>query len=136
MKGALLGWKCRECSRPAEVQPEVPMETAETAEESELTAEVPPEVPMKTADIAEESELTVPEISESQDSSYMSELSGDTRRDEIEDRLFNITGRNIEAPIVPLDQSILERPLDDVIPEDRPVTYEVISGEVSEAVTS
>ncbi|KAH3832766.1 hypothetical protein DPMN_106061 [Dreissena polymorpha] len=58
----------------------------------------------------------------------MSELSGDTRRDEVEDRSFNITSRNIEAPIVPLDRSILERPLDDVIPEDRPVTYEVISG--------
>ncbi|KAH3878349.1 hypothetical protein DPMN_002237 [Dreissena polymorpha] len=74
MKGAVVEWKCRECSRPAEVVPEVQMETADIAEESELTAEVPPEVPMETADIAVDSELAVPEISEIQDTSYMSEL--------------------------------------------------------------
>ncbi|KAH3703514.1 hypothetical protein DPMN_078552 [Dreissena polymorpha] len=128
MKGAVVEWKCSECSRPAEVVLEVQMEKVDMAEESELTAEVPPEVLMETADIAVESELAVPEISEIQDTSYMSELLGDTRRDEDEDRSFNITGQNIEAPIVPLDRSILEWPLDDVIPEDRPVTYVVISG--------
>ncbi|KAH3882654.1 hypothetical protein DPMN_006598 [Dreissena polymorpha] len=80
MKGAVVEWKCRICSRPAEVLPEVPMETADIAEESELTAEVLPEVPMETADISEESKLTIPEISESQDSSYMSELSRHNKR--------------------------------------------------------
>ena len=30
MKGAVVDWKCRECSRPAEVAPEVQMETADT----------------------------------------------------------------------------------------------------------
>ncbi|KAH3880464.1 hypothetical protein DPMN_004378 [Dreissena polymorpha] len=33
MKGAVVEWKCRECSRPAEVVPEVQMETADMAEE-------------------------------------------------------------------------------------------------------
>ncbi|KAH3832834.1 hypothetical protein DPMN_106130 [Dreissena polymorpha] len=44
MKGAVVEWKCRECSQPAEVVPQVQMETADMAEESELTAEVSPEV--------------------------------------------------------------------------------------------
>jgi len=33
MKGAVVEWKCRECSRTAEVVPEVQMETADMAEE-------------------------------------------------------------------------------------------------------
>ncbi|KAH3802726.1 hypothetical protein DPMN_156406 [Dreissena polymorpha] len=33
MKSAVVEWKCRECSRPAEVVPEVQMETANMAEE-------------------------------------------------------------------------------------------------------
>ncbi|KAH3830666.1 hypothetical protein DPMN_103912 [Dreissena polymorpha] len=79
--------------QPAEVLPEVPMETSDIEEESELTVD----------SHRNEVLLEVPEISESQDSSYMSELSGDTRRD--------------------------KRPrLDDVIPEERPVIFEVISG--------
>ncbi|KAH3830753.1 hypothetical protein DPMN_104005 [Dreissena polymorpha] len=82
-----------QCYQPAEVLPEVPMETSDIEEESELTVD----------SHINEVLLEVPEISESQDSSYMSELSGDTRRD--------------------------KRPrLDDVIPEERPVIFEVISG--------
>ncbi|KAH3814481.1 hypothetical protein DPMN_142982 [Dreissena polymorpha] len=75
----------------------------------EIPMDVTPEVPEATNDI-----------------SVLSDLSMDS--DEVEDRTFNVTNREINQPNVPLDVSLRERPLDTVIPEDGPVTYEVVTG--------
>ncbi|XP_052226200.1 uncharacterized protein LOC127841419 [Dreissena polymorpha] len=58
----------------------------------------------------------------------MSELSVESRSDKVEDRTFNISNREIEQPNLPLDDSVRERPLDAVIPEDGPITYDVVTG--------
>ncbi|KAH3724469.1 hypothetical protein DPMN_050287 [Dreissena polymorpha] len=68
-----------------------------------------------------------PEVPEAtNDISVLSDLSMDS--DEVEDRTFNVTNWEINQPNVPLDVSLRERPLDTVIPEDGPVTYEVVTG--------
>ncbi|KAH3837136.1 hypothetical protein DPMN_110514 [Dreissena polymorpha] len=68
MKGeVVVEWKCRECSRP------VPMN---------VTPEV--EVPMDATP-------EVPEIPEANNIFIMSELSVESRSDEVEDRTFNIS---------------------------------------------
>ncbi|KAH3800419.1 hypothetical protein DPMN_154052 [Dreissena polymorpha] len=104
MKGEVfVEWKCWECSRP------VPMD---------VTPEV--KVPMDFT-------LEVPEIPEANDISIMSELSVESRSDEVEDRTFNISNPEIEQPNLPLDDSVRERPLDAVIPEDGPITYDVVT---------
>lgn len=46
----------------------------------------------------------------------------------IEDRSFDITGRYYRPPNVPMDDSLSDRKLDDVIPHDVPVTYQIVEG--------
>ncbi|KAH3790283.1 hypothetical protein DPMN_168479 [Dreissena polymorpha] len=119
MKGnAVVTWKCCECSRLVEVPPEVPAivdfpidDTPEVPEIVEIPMDVPPEVPEATNDI-----------------SVLSDLSTDSRSDEVEDRTFNVNNREINQPNVPLDVSLRGRPLDTVIQEDGPVTYEGVTG--------
>ncbi|KAH3751333.1 hypothetical protein DPMN_185886 [Dreissena polymorpha] len=100
----VLEWKCHKCSRPVQM---------------DVTPEV--EVPM---DATPEG----PEILEANDISIISELSVESRFDEVEDRTFNISHREIEQPNMPVDDSVRERPLDAVIPEDGPITYDVVTG--------
>ncbi|KAH3749988.1 hypothetical protein DPMN_184504 [Dreissena polymorpha] len=44
----------------------------------------------------------------------------------IDDRSFDISNRNIERPHVSLHESLPDRPLDDIIPNAVPTTYEVV----------
>ena len=83
--------------------------TSEVPEIVEIPMDVTPEVPEATNDI-----------------SVLSDLSMDS--DEVEDRTFNVTNREINQPNVPIDVSLRERPLDTVITEDGRVTYEVVTG--------
>ncbi|KAH3725607.1 hypothetical protein DPMN_051453 [Dreissena polymorpha] len=83
----------------------------------DVTPEV--EVPM---DVTPE----VPEIPEAYDISIISEISVESRSDEVQDRTFNISHREIEQPNMPLEDSVRECPLDAVIPEDGPITYDVV----------
>ncbi|KAH3813735.1 hypothetical protein DPMN_142202 [Dreissena polymorpha] len=77
-------WKCCECSRLMEVPPEVPAivdfpidVTPEVLEIVEIPMDVPPEVPEATNDI-----------------SVLSDLSMDSRSDEVEDRTFCCSYKN------------------------------------------
>jgi hypothetical protein len=44
----------------------------------------------------------------------------------IEDRTFDTTNRDFNRPVAALDTSLPDRPLDDDVPADTPVTYEVV----------
>ena len=50
------------------------------------------------------------------------------RKDEIPDVTFDVTGREFNRPMEPLEDSLPDQPLDDVIPDDEPVKYEVVDG--------
>ena len=46
----------------------------------------------------------------------------------IADNTFNINARSFDKPSAPLDDSLLDQPLDDDILDDQPVTYKVVEG--------
>lgn len=48
------------------------------------------------------------------------------RSDEVPDVTFNLPGRNFQRPAAPQEAPLEDRVLTDDIPDDEPVTYEVV----------
>ena len=99
-------WKCRVCVFPDSLQePEhesEPMSHNSTGRQEE---EVPPYMDVD-----------------------ISLLRPSFRNDEIPDVTFDVTGREFNRPMNPLVDSLPDQPLDDVIPDEEPVKYEVVEG--------
>ncbi|KAH3830292.1 hypothetical protein DPMN_103532 [Dreissena polymorpha] len=112
-----MEWSCVDCNLDSEVR---------QLSSTTVCDEIPPDTSIPNSPIRELSQTYTVRSDGDLDVVEPEEDRMEEASNTIDDRSYDISNRNIERPHVLLDESLPDRPLDDVIPNAVPKTYEVV----------